>query len=164
MIRSKAVLLVLWAVVLVVMVGCGDDNPVADEHATHLEAFGVRVYDGDSLLAEADGVDVTGSFGVAVGDTTAWLTLEFLDDEGAWYDPESRVHLEEGETSPFALSVEESGSNVAVVMGTHDDGTEWQFRLAGVAVGDDAIRVKTLHEGHDDYVSPEMTVTVVASP
>jgi len=148
-----------------VSAGCGADNPLddsnTDEH--HLEAFGVQVYDGTDLLVEADGTDVTGSFAVTVGDTTDWLSILFLGEDGEWYDPEEKLAEEENgeeEVHEVSLAITTSDDEIVVVAGDHESGTEWQFRVVGVSAGEAALRVTTLHGDHEDYVSPEFAVTV----
>lgn len=144
------------------VIGCGDDNPVDDNaHEHHLEAFGVRLYDGDNLLVEADGVDVTGAIDLAVGDTTSWLSIQFKDEDGEWYAPAE--HIEEGEEDVFVLDAEVTGDHAEALVGSYDDGTEWTVRFAGLGEGNDVFRVMTIHEGHEDYVSPELTLNVGAA-
>jgi hypothetical protein len=156
--RIQLLFVLVAAAGLLLTAGCGDhDNPVEGSHEEHLEAFGVRVYDGTTLVSEAHGTTVTGSFEITDGDTSEWLSIEFLNDEGEWYNPAEHIGEHEEE---YGLLVEPGGSVAEVIHGDHEPEKEWQFRLAGIAEGEGTLRIKTQHEGHDDYVSPLFDVTV----
>ena len=82
-IAGAGLLAALLLVAMTAMTGCGDNSVTnTTDEGGHLEAFGVRVLDGETQLAEADGTDVTGSLTATVGDTSEWYNVWFMDDAG----------------------------------------------------------------------------------
>ncbi|MFH0883901.1 MAG: hypothetical protein V2A56_13010 [bacterium] len=149
---------------VVVLYGCGSNSVTGDkEEGDHLDALGVRVMDGDTQLVQADGTDVTGMFACVVGDTTEWLSLLFKNDAGTWFDPSEADSVEEVDAD-HGLVVRFTDPLAEAIVGTFTDGTKWHFRVAGVTEGETTARIVITHHDHDDYVSPELPVSVAAAP
>ncbi len=166
-----AALLPLFALLLI-LPACSDDddNPVDAGETEHLEAFGVRLLLGETVLVTADGSDVTGTLELTAGVTTDLITVEFLDEDGDWFDPADEDHDHEAAPAEedhdheheLALVIADNGVATFTLGEDIDDApSHWSLTLTGVAAGETTLTVKILHEGHDDYVSPEFTVTVV---
>lgn len=153
---------------LFTMAGCSDDGNPADsgENENHLESVGVRILDTDStVVAEADGTDVSGSITLSNGAVSAFYTVHFLDpDSGEWYDPEEREaeHVEGEEHSHELVATLTDDALATVTMGEEiaDAPTHWGFQLEGVATGETTFRVEIYHEDHPDYTSPLIPLVV----
>lgn len=152
---SRSTLCALALLCLLCFVGCSnsDDNPAGDD-GDHAEVFGVQLLLGNDTLAVADGTIVTGGVSVAVGDTLGPIAVWFSDEDSHWNLGAS----EEGTSLDIRLQ-----SDIPA-LAIKSDTSEWHFNLAGVADGTTALRVVILHEGHDDFVSPQIPVVVTDTP
>lgn len=167
-IRKAVHFLIPVVILLVLAAGCDkDDNPVDTTEGDHLEAYGVRLMLGDDILAEADGTEVTGVVQVPNGTTTELIELMFLDADGDWYEPEheheGEVITEEEHDHELDLGVGDDtvlGYTLGEDIPTAD--SHWSFTLNGLQEGATTLTVIVLHNGHEDYVSPEIPVTVAA--
>ncbi|MCB2213130.1 hypothetical protein KQI52_13535 [bacterium] len=164
-----AALLPLFALLLI-LPACSedDDNPVDAGETEHTEAFGARLLLGETVLAEADGSEVTGSLELTAGVTTELITVQFLDEDGDWFDPADHDHeaapAEENEDHDSELALVIADTDIATFTLGEDIAeatTHWSLTLTGVDAGATTLTVKILHEGHDDYVSPTFPITVV---
>lgn len=133
--------------------GCSDSTDPGDG-PDHADAAG--------LLAEIGGVEVvsvnadrvvTGGFTVAAGEETDHVEIRFLDEDGEVID------IDESE---FYLAAEVDDEGVAEVE-QHAPG-EFEVHVVGVAEGVTSIRFLLMHgrhpDGHSDYTSPDIPVTV----
>lgn len=137
------------------LVAC--DNPAEDDHDhdEHAEVEGLRLLlDGEEVVHVHE-AEVEGSLTVPAGEDgedgeTGEITVEFLghDDE--------EVHADELDDE-FSLGVVEQGDHEHVHV--HEEG-RWSFSLHGEEAGDTAIRIMLLHEGHSDFTTPDIPVTV----
>jgi len=137
--------------------GCSDDdNPASSDESAHMDAVGVAlVMGGDTLVmaATAEPTEVSGELEVYEGASTGPVLVHFLDDEGHWFRPEADPdgdHTLDIVTNELMASIEL-------------DQASWAFTVTGVGEGETAMRVKILHLGHEDYVSPELPVHVIHS-
>jgi hypothetical protein len=137
--------------------GCSDDdNPASSDESAHMDAVGVAlVMGGDTLVmaATADPTEVSGELELHEGESAGPVLVHFLDDEGHWFRPDADPdgdHTLDIATNELMLSIEL-------------DQAEWAFTATGLAEGETAMRVKILHLGHEDYVSPELPVHVIHS-
>jgi hypothetical protein len=131
---------------------CDHDND-NDGHARHLEAVGVALVMGADTLAKAasaDPLDVEGELQVHEGESLGPILVHFLDESGHWFRPEADP---EGDHS---LEILHDPSILEVTV----DQAQWSFILTGVSAGGAEIVVRILHEGHADYVSPNLPVHV----
>lgn len=135
------------------LVAC--DNPAEDDHADeHADAEGLVLLLGGDEVVRVEEAEVDGSLTVEAGKTTSDITVEFLDHDG------DEVHAEDLDEE-FSLGVEVQGDDI-VTVATATAGT-WTFTLKGDEAGDTAIRVQLLHEGHADFTTPDISVTVTAA-
>lgn len=129
------------------LVAC--DNPAEDDHDEHADAEGLALVLGGEEVVRVEEAEVSGSLTVGVGETTSDITVEFLDHDG------DEVHAEDLDEE-FSLGVEIRGSEIVTVANTG----RWTFTLQGDEAGDTAIRVQLLHDGHADFTTPDIPVTV----
>ena len=130
------------------LVACS--NPAEDDdHDEHADAEGLVLVIGGEEVVRVQEAEVTGSLTVEAGETTSDIEVEFLDHDG------HEVHGEDLDEE-FSLGVEVRGSEIVTVASTG----RWTFTLHGDEAGDTAIRVQLLHEGHADFTTPDISVTV----
>ena len=130
------------------LVAC--DNPAEDDHHDeHADAEGLVLVIGGEEVVRVEEAEVTGSLSVGAGETTSDITVEFLDHDG------HEIHGEDLDEE-FSLDVEVRGSEIVTVANTG----RWMFTLEGDEAGDTAIRVQLLHDGHADFTTPDISVTV----
>lgn len=162
-IAGAGLLAALLLVAMTAMTGCGDNSVTnTTDEGEHLEAFGVRVLDGETQLAEADGTDVTGSLTATVGDTSEWYNVWFMDDAGEWFNPVLADSVEEVDIA-HTLIVRFTEPKADAIVGNYADGTKWRFKLTGLEAGNTTVRFVVTHHEHDDYVSPEIPVQIEAA-
>ncbi len=130
------------------LVACS--NPAEDDHEEeHAEAEGLVLVLGGEEVVRVEEAEVTGSLTVGAGETTSDITVEFIDHDG------DEIHAEDLD-SEFSLGVEIRGSEIVTVAYTD----RWTFTLEGGDAGDTVIRVQLLHDGHADFTTPDISVTV----
>jgi hypothetical protein len=135
-------------------IGCSD-NPVTTPPADHFEAVGlVLVRQGiDSVVV--DSAKVRGSLAVGAGDSTGYFDIFFLREDTRARDLPTDDAFTLGwtiaDTSVVALALPASDGH------THQ---HFEFRLVGKKAGTTTVVLRLLHEGHDDYVTPPIPVTV----
>jgi len=126
--------------------GCSD-NPVTSE--VEVEPVGLVIAsDGDEVV-RIEGFDVTGTIAVDEGTLSPHYTLKFLDQEGNLFVPDSDHTPSEiiGDSTVIAIE--------------RDEPSDWDFNLRGLKEGVATLRVVIIHGAHNDYVSPEIPVTIV---
>ena len=135
------------------MASCGDDdNPVdPDHHDEHAEAIGLIVRDSGTEIVRVESGDVTGEIEVGHGKETALLSVRFIAEDGDLFTPD--------EDEDYALGWEIADESIAEVDQHAEDGA-WNFHILGLEEGETTIRIKINHEGHVDFVSPEIEIHV----
>jgi|GEM_PF-2023379 len=139
----------------VIFTGCDDDsNPVDDNNTSeHLHAVGVKLVQNsqDIIVAEtADSTDVVGLIEIDEG-IEQHFEVWFLNDENEWYYPGENV----GNYPDHSMEIVLGNGDVL-----ESDVEGWEVHLTGLHEGDSWIRIKVLHEGHSDYISPHLRTTV----
>ncbi len=136
---------------------CGDDNPTGPG-GDHDEPAGlVAELEGGSVLVSVNAArQVTGSFTVAAGEETDHVHVHFLDEHGD--------ELEIG--SGYWLKITPADASV-VEFEQHQAG-EFGFHVVGLKAGTTTAILDLMHgtypNGHSDYKSPAITVTVTPAP
>ena len=137
---------------------CGDEpEPVAEmpEPATELtEAIGLIVRDSGAEIVRVESGQVTGEIEVGYGKETALLSVRFIAEDGDLFTPD--------EADDFSLGWEIADESIAEVEQHAEDGA-WAFHILGLEEGETTIRIKINHEGHSDFVSPEIEIYVEES-
>ena len=145
-----------------IAVSCDDDsNPMAPEEHLDAEGFALEI-DGTEVYRQLEG-DITGDLSVAANGTLE-LSIHFLDHDGNEIEHEE----EEGEEDELSFSITDS-SIIAVVAEEHEEGDgdnhdeehhELGFELTGLSVGTTTFTLSLMHDGHADYTSLPINVTV----
>ena len=129
-----------------------DNTPVDTEHEEeHAEAIGLIVRDSDTEIFRVESGQVTGEIEVGHGLKTALLSVRFIAEDGDLFTPD--------EDDGYALDWEIADESIAEVE-YHADNNAWAFHIIGLAEGQTTIRIKVNHEGHADFVSPEIEIHV----
>jgi hypothetical protein len=130
-----------------------DNDDDDDEHGHHLEAVGVALVMGTDTLvmaATADPALVEGELHVHEGESVGPVLVHFLDEEGHWFRPEADPD------GGHSLEILHNQLALSVAL----DQEDWTFTATGVSEGETEIVVRILHDGHADYVSPNLPVHV----
>ena len=144
-------------------VGCEDDDH--DEHGHgegHTDAEGFKLEDenGNEVYSQFEGA-IDGAITLNVGETLE-LTVHFLDDDGNEIEHEE----EEGEDHEDGLEVSVADPNIATVEveGHEDEGDGHDHGMAihieGVSSGTTNFELRLMHQGHADFTSLDVLVTV----
>ena len=152
MLKRRMSALSIFALALF-MASCGDeDNPVEpDSHDDHAEAFGLIVRDSGTEIVRVESGQVTGEIEVGHGKETALLSVRFIAEDGDLFTPD--------ENDEYSLGWEIADESIAEVDQHAEDGA-WNFHILGLEEGETTIRIKINHEGHTDFVSPEIEIHV----
>ena len=143
-------------------VGCEDDDH--DEHGheeghTDAEGFKLKDENGNEVYSQFKGA-IEGAITLNVGETLE-LTVHFLDDDGNEIE-----HEEEGEDHEDGLEVSVADPNIATVEveGHEDEGDGHDHGMAihieGVSSGTTNFELRLMHQGHADFTSLDVLVTV----
>ena len=144
-------------------VGCEDDDH--DEHGHeegHTDAEGFKLEDenGNEVYSQFEGA-IDGAITLNVGETLE-LTVHFLDDDGNEIEHEE----EEGEDHEDGLEVSGADPNIAIVEveGHEDEGDGHDhgmgIHIEGVSSGTTNFELRLMHQGHADFTSLDVLVTV----
>ena len=145
-------------------VGCEDDDH--DEHGHeegHTDAEGFKLEDenGNEVYSQFEGA-IEGAITLNVGETLE-LTVHFLDDDGNEIEHEEE---EEGEDHEDGLEVSGADPNIAIVEveGHEDEGDGHDhgmgIHIEGVSSGTTNFELRLMHQGHADFTSLDVLVTV----
>jgi hypothetical protein len=145
-------------------VGCEDDDH--DEHGHeegHTDAEGFKLEDenGNEVYSQFEGA-IEGAITLNVGETLE-LTVHFLDDDGNEIEHEEE---EEGEDHEDGLEVSGADPNIAIVEveGHEDEGDGHDhgmgLHIEGVSSGTTNFELRLMHQGHADFTSLDVLVTV----
>ena len=144
-------------------VGCEDDDH--DEHGHeegHTDAEGFKLEDenGNEVYSQFEGA-IEGAITLNVGETLE-LTVHFLDDDGNEIEHDE----EEGEDHEDGLEVSGADPNIAIVEveGHEDEGDGHDhgmgIHIEGVSSGTTNFELRLMHQGHADFTSLDVLVTV----
>lgn len=149
MIRSYLIPLVLVISLIFTAVSCD-----SDDHDDHGEVpVGFQLTANDQMLVTQE----SGTLTYAAGETVLVplgseneVSIQFIADDGDYYTPEA------GE---YGLSYTLSNDNVISVV--HPlNGDEWSFQVTGENEGEVEVTISLMHEGHADFESQPISVTV----
>lgn len=134
---------------------CSDSTGPDDDG--HTEPAGLAAELGGETVASVNTArEVTGGFTIAAGDETDHIHVHFIDEDG------EEIDIDESE---YYLAIEVDDEDVVEVE-QHVPG-EFELHLIGVAAGTTNVRFKLMHgqypDGHSDYTSPNIPVTVTGA-
>ena len=144
-----------------VVISCDDSNPAAAEEHIDAEGFALEI-DGSEVYRELEGT-ITGDLSVAINGTLE-LSIHFLDHDGNEIEHEEEEGGEEEELS-FVIA---DSSIISVEAEDHEGGGddhgdehhELGFELTGLLAGTTTFTLSLMHDGHADYTSLPISVTV----
>ena len=144
-----------------VVISCDNSNPAATEEHIDAEGFALEI-DGSEVYRELEGT-ITGDLSVAINGTLE-LSIHFLDYDGNEIEHEEEEGGEEEELS-FVIA---DSSIISVEAEDHEDGGdnhgdehhELGFELTGLLAGTTTFTLSLMHDGHADYTSLPISVTV----
>ncbi|MDZ7756431.1 hypothetical protein [Rhodohalobacter sp.] len=106
---------------------------------------------GDDIVEKYPNQDLINNFPeIESDDETALIEIFFIDDDGNEFVPdEPEVYLD----------FEISDSNIIEI--EQHDGELWEFHVLGLQEGTANLTLLLMHDGHPDFESPAIEVTVV---
>ena len=161
MLRINVKQLISFIIMGLVVISCDDSNPAAAEEHIDAEGFALEI-DGAEVYRELEGA-ITGDLSVAINGTLE-LSIHFLDHDGNEIEHEE----EEGEEEEELIFVIVNSSIISVEAEDHEDGGddhgdehhELGFELTGLLPGTTTFTLSLMHDGHADYTSLPISVTV----
>lgn len=129
---------------------CSDSTGPDDEHQ---EPAGLRAtMNGTVVVSVNPARQVTGSFTVGVGATSAPITVTFLDEDGDVVATDDDEYLQVVVDTPARASL------------VQNPGGAYTIQFTGLTAGTTSVRLNLMHGvfpgGHADYSSPNITLTV----
>ena len=152
------------SLVLLFVSACEDHDDHDHDHDAHIDAEGfILESDGTEIYRQFEGAVVVDNLNLSVGDTLD-VSVHFLDHDG-----EEIEHEEENEEEESLVFVIDDMSVISIESEDHDDHGdhdhdgehhELGFELIGLASGSTTFELSLMHEGHADFVSLPIAVTV----
>ena len=139
--------LILIALFTLTLIGCS--NPAGNEEA-HQEPFGAVLMMNGQEIARYNQNGVTGQIDVNAGQETTLITIYFLAEDGDRFQPEE---------PEFSLGWRDIDTSIANVEQHTEDG-KWSFHIHGEAQGSTSIVFQLMHEGHSDFDTQAIPVSV----
>lgn len=115
----------------------------------HTEAEGVKIMQGTTTLVTVREGVVTGSLTAVVGVTGVELKAVYLDASG---NEIAVANIEEGSSTGVTWIDTAKGETII-----HD---AWRFHLKGKVAGATNVKIDLLHQGHSDFTTPAIPVSV----
>jgi len=143
--------------------GMHDDHDHDHDHDGHTDADGlVLESNGTEVYKELEGEVSVSNISLAAGETLE-LSVHFLDHEGNEIEHDDDDEDDDGGLT-FTIS---DSSIISAEAEVHDDDAdsdhghhELAFELTGLSAGTTTFTVALMHEGHADYTSLDISVTV----
>ncbi len=140
--------IMLSLAVILTAVSCS--NPTAADEHIDAEGFVLENESGDEVYKEFKG-EITGNITISVDDTLA-LSVHFLDNDGNEIE-----HAEDEDGEENELEFTDFDANIiSIELEEHESG----FELVGLSSGTTSFVLSLMHEGHSDYTSQPISVTV----
>ncbi len=154
------------SVILLFVSACEDHDDHDHDHDAHIDAEGfILESDGTEIYRQFEGAVVVNNLNLSVGDTLD-VSVHLLDHDGEEIDHEEENEEEESLvfiiTDMSVISIE-SEDHDDHDHGDHDHGEEHHelgFELIGLASGSTTFEFSLMHEGHADFTSLPIAVTV----
>ncbi len=127
---------------------CSEDNPVDSHDHEHFEPVGLILSDDGTEIVRVENGEVTGQISLQKDVLSPHYELVFIDEDGDTGLPDD---------SDFSLNIELNDAPLEV---EKDEPEDWEFHLKGTEVGTYTIRIAIKHGSHNDFESPDITVTV----
>jgi hypothetical protein len=150
------------AALLVLASACGDNPVDQDVQCDHIDADGVRLSQGNVVLAEQFNGVQSGGIDVDAGTVQAGIDVTFLEEESVGGVPTAvAIVLDPACTGDHTLGLSVEDPVVAEAYQT--EGQEWSLNVRGIAAGSTTLRVRIVHGDHDDFVSLPIPIVVADS-
>ena len=160
--------------------GCDKKDPVSSAH-TVIGGFQLVHEDHDEYAYRQLGLEIDGTITIDLGQTLEF-SVHFLDSYGSELEvhDEDEDHEDHSDSIPDGLSIAYpedyvDGILTVVVEGEEDDHDEdenhedhedhedheMMIEITGVSIGTTSFQIQLMHDGHSDYTSLPILVTVI---
>ncbi len=131
-----------------------DNSTSADDDDHHEEPAGfVLKMNGQDVVTQLPGGDVSGEFELEPGEETALITIFFLAEDGDEFQPDE---------PEFSLGAEFEDAGIAEFEQHEEDG-KWSFHIHAEAEGITDMTLMLMHNGHSDFDTQGIHVHVEAA-
>lgn len=141
--------LVLFSAISLFAISCS--NSTSGEEEEHNEPAGfVLKMNGQIMVQQLPGQDVTGEFELTQGEETDLITIYFLNDEAEEFQPEE---------AEYSLGYEFETDGIAEFEQHTEDG-KWSFHIHAESEGITDMQLKLMHGDHSDFSTQSIHVHV----
>ena len=145
--------IVFFILIVMLVIGCADSNPVESED-DNFKAIGLFVvFEEDTIIKYKDGI-VTGGFKIASGVNSPIYKLLFLEEDGDLGIPP---------TDDWSLGWEIENTMIADVVSTQEDIDQYLIQLSGLKEGQTAIKIQIFLHDQNDFESESIPITISES-
>lgn len=125
---------------------------VVEDTSAHGEPVGLRLSfeDGSGVIYSTTGTVVTGTFEIKKDSLSEHIKIEFIDDNGRYFQPEYPLHT---------LGISVADGTIIEVLPENDE--PWVVKIRGKNIGATTFRLKILVGTEEEYISPALPVTVI---
>ena len=168
----------IFLFILLTFVVSSCDDTDATEQDGHTDADGMEIVE---MVGEEEGLlysecqgEMLNNFAAGIPSGNEWdLTVHFLNDEceELEHDDEDHEGHDHGDDEPYLEITGYDSSIISITVGGHDDHGDddhgdhdeehgFTFELESLSAGTTTFTVTLMHQGHSDYTSQEITITV----
>lgn len=133
------------------LTSCKDDDPVSAQEE-HFEAIGIHFSSSGIELGKILRGVTTDTLFAPLGSLSDHIEVKFYDED------ENLVNAPDDEDETFGWQIDDA-TIAEVFQDTGEEGS-FEFHLRGLKAGSTKIEFFIVHEGHNDFRSGKITVTV----
>lgn len=136
----------------IIAISCSNSTSSDDhDHDEHQSPAGFRLMmNGQAMVEQLPGQNVTGEFELTHGEETDLITIFFLADDGDEFQPEE---------DEYSLGYEFEDEGIAEFEQHEEDG-KWSFHLHAESEGITDLSLKLMHGDHSDFTTQGIHVHV----
>lgn len=146
---SNLKLLVLSLFLVSFGMACSNSTSGEEEEHSDPEGFVLKM-NGQIMVQQLPGQDITGEFELSPGQETDLITIFFLDAGGDEFQPEE---------DHYSLGYEFETTGIAEFEQHMEDG-RWSFHLHAESAGITDMKLMLMHDDHSDFTTQDIHVHV----
>jgi len=134
---------------MILFTNCEKDLVHDHEDEDHAAAEGLVLYESGQEVVRYENGNVAGEITVRVGETTAPLAVQFMNDHAELFTPEE---------DHYSPGYEVADTTIARMTNVEND--TWEFSVHGLKSGTTSVVIKIFHGEHADFVSKSIPIRV----